>query len=802
MKLRLLYILISLLFAVNISAQQLLVADEQSDTPLALVSVICVDSQKSVITNNLGIVDLSTFGNARSFEIRLIGYESLSITIEELKTLNYKVKLNPKDYLLNQVVVSAQRWSTESAQLPSKIIGIKKAQVEMQNPQTAADLLNISGEVFIQKSQMGGGSPMIRGFSANRLLLSVDGVRMNTAIFRGGNLQNIISLDPFAISNTEVFFGPGSVIYGSDAIGGVMSFFTLEPKFSDSNNMQISGNANMRYSSANNETTGHFDINLGWERWAMTTSVSLFNYKDLKMGKYGPDDYLRPFYVERIDEVDSIMTNSDQRVQNPTAYSQTNFMQKLRYRPNNFWDFNFAFHYSTSSNNPRYDRLIRTRDNLPRYAEWYYGPQKWMMNLLSLEHHRSTQLYDKWSIKGAHQHFEESRISRDFGDNLQSRNIENVEALSINADFLKEFRENDQLFYGIEWVYNDVTSTGFINNIINDASIIGPSRYPKSNWSSYAAYINYNFHVNNELLIIGGLRYNRYILNADFDTTFYPLPFTTAQINNGALVGNLGFNFQPGNNWVFTLNLSTGFRAPNIDDMGKVFDSEPGAVVIPNPDLEAEYIYNGEIGISKGIGENISVDARVFYSILQQAMVRRDYSLNGMDSMMYEGEMSKIQAIQNAAHARVWGFSLGIEARLMKGLQLSSRFNYQKGEEEMDDGSISPSRHAAPMFGLSSLNYEHKKWKMNLYVQYSGEISYESLAIEERSKTYLYAVDSEEKPYSPAWYTINYKLMYQLHDKIQLSAGLENITNQRYRSYSSGIAAAGTNFIFSLNFRF
>lgn len=802
MKLRLLYILISLLFIVNISAQQLLVTDDQTNAPLALVSVICIDSQTSVITNNQGIADLATLDNACNFEIRLIGYESLSITIEELKALNFKVKLHPKDYLLNQVVVSAQRWSTESAQLPSKIIGIKQAQVEMQNPQTAADLLNISGEVFIQKSQMGGGSPMIRGFSANRLLISVDGVRMNTAIFRGGNLQNIISLDPFAISNTEVFFGPGSVIYGSDAIGGVMSFFTLEPKLSDSCNLQVSGNANMRYSSANREKTGHFDINLGWEKWAMTTSASHFNYNDLKMGKYGPDDYLRPFYVERVDGVDSIFNNPDQRVQNPTAYSQTNFMQKIRYRPNNAWDFNYAFHYSTSSDNPRYDRLVRTRDGLPRSAEWYYGPQKWMMNMISIDHIHSTKFYDKWSMKGAYQHFEESRISRDFGDDWQSRNIEKVDALSINADFLKEFRENDQLFYGIEWVYNDVTSTGFINNIINDSTINGPSRYPKSNWSSYAAYINYNYHVNNKLLIIGGMRYNRYVLNANFDTTFYPFPFTTAQINNGALVGNLGFNYQPGNNWVFTLNLSTGFRAPNIDDMGKVFDSEPGAVVVPNPDLEAEYIYNGEIGISKGIGEFVSVDARVFYSILEQAMVRRDYSLNGMDSMMYEGEMSKIQAIQNAAQARVWGFSLGLEARLMKGLQLSSRFNYQKGEEEMDDGNISPSRHAAPMFGLTSLNYEHKKWKMNLYVQYSGEISYESLALEERSKTYLYATDSDGNPYSPAWYTINYKLLYQLHDMIQLSAGLENITNQRYRSYSSGISAAGTNFIFSLNFRF
>ena len=75
---------------------------------------------------------------------------------------------------------------------------------------------------------------MIRGFSANRVLIVVDGVRMNNAIFRSGNLQNVISIDPNMIELTEVIMGPGSVIYGSDAIGGVMNFYTTTPKLSES----------------------------------------------------------------------------------------------------------------------------------------------------------------------------------------------------------------------------------------------------------------------------------------------------------------------------------------------------------------------------------------------------------------------------------------------------------------------------------------------------------------------------------------------------------------------------------------
>ena len=164
---------------------------------------------------------------------------------------------------LDEIVVSANRWKQNSKSIPQKISVITASKVALQNPQTAADLLTISGKVFMQKSQQGGGSPMIRGFATNRLLYAIDGIRMNAAIFRGGNIQNVISLDPFATESTEVLFGPGSVMYGSDAIGGVMSFQTLTPQFSSEEKAFVTGSAVTRYSSANNEKTGHFDVNVG-----------------------------------------------------------------------------------------------------------------------------------------------------------------------------------------------------------------------------------------------------------------------------------------------------------------------------------------------------------------------------------------------------------------------------------------------------------------------------------------------------------------------------------------------------------
>ena len=135
---------------------------------------------------------------------------------------------------------------------------------------------------------------MIRGFATNRVVLSVDGVRMNNAIFRSGNLQNVINIDPFTLQSSEVSFGPSSVIFGSDAIGGVMSFYTLKPELTDGDKPLIAGNVVGRFASANKEKAGHADIMIGGKKWGMVTSATWNDYDDLRQGSRGPDAYLRP----------------------------------------------------------------------------------------------------------------------------------------------------------------------------------------------------------------------------------------------------------------------------------------------------------------------------------------------------------------------------------------------------------------------------------------------------------------------------------------------------------------------------
>jgi len=800
---KILFTCLFLFFVFSIEAQVLTVKDKITRQPVSSATITGSVTGALLNANAKGQVDLSKMALGSTFTISGQGYKTEVMSTQQLEENKYSVYLVESNISLDAVVISASRWQQSKRDVPNKITAIQQKDIIFQNPQTAADLLGQSGEVYIQKSQMGGGSPMIRGFATNRVLITVDGVRMNTAIFRSGNLQNVISVDPFAVENVEVLFGPGSVIYGSDAIGGVMNFSTLSPKLSASDKTLVTGNALTRWSSANSEKTGHIDFNIGLKKWAFLTNISYTDFDDLKMGSKGPAEYLRPEYAERINGVDTKITNSDPEKQIPTGYDQINLMEKVLFKPNDKWSYNYGFHYSTTSDNPRYDNLIRYRSAALRSTEWYYGPQKWMMNNLVIANAQEHNWYDSMKIGLAHQFFEESRHDRNFGAANRTNNTEKVNALSANFDFEKILAEKHSIYYGAEVIYNKVNSTGSIENINTGAIQNGPARYPDdSNWSSYAAFITYRYKASEKVSFQAGTRYNHYLLNARFTDEFYPFPFTSAKVNQGALTGSAGLVYSPAGTWKISTNLSTGFRAPNVDDIGKVFESTPGSVVIPNPDLEAEYAYNVDLGIAKTFSDIIKLDATAYYTHLDNAMVRRNYTLNGSSEIIYDGEASQVQAIQNAANAHVFGIQAGIEIKLPQGVGLNSRYNYQNGEEELDNGTKAPLRHAAPWFGTTHLTYTRSNLKGDFYASYSGEVSFADMAPSEVEKTYMYAIDSNGKPFSPSWFTLNFKVLYQISDHIMLNAGIENITDRRYRPYSSGIVSPGRNFIASLRASF
>lgn len=794
------YIFIFCFFA-NAYAQSVKVVDKTTKIPIPGVAVFNKNQTTTEVTDEDGLVNLDKF-----LDTELIFFQHISFNLKSLKkekvNANY-IYLESNQLGLDEVIISASNFKQNKREIPKSIAIVNADQIKFNNPQTSADLLENTGKVYIQKSQLGGGSPMIRGFSTNRLLISIDGVRMNNAIFRGGNLQNVISIDPLSIEKTEVILGAGSTIYGSDAIGGVMSFYTKSPKLSYTDSLIVDSNVMLRYATANQEKTAHVDVNLGLKKWGFLTNVTYTDFNDLRMGSHGPAEYLRPEYVVTENNQDVIIENNNPKIQKFTGYNQINLMQKVAYKPKDNLDFDLGLFYTTTSDYPRYDRLIRFRGDNLRSAEWNYGPQRWFMSNLKVTKTSSkATFYDNIKATFAYQNFEESRIDRDFEDIIRNIHEESVNALSFNLDLEKDLSKKSSLFYGFEYVFNKVNSIGYTENIEDNTTENTVSRYPDgATWNSTAIYANYKYKPNQKFVLQSGLRYNNVTQSADFtaNNQYLNLPFDQANINADALTASTGITWLPNDILQWKLNLSTAFRAPNIDDVGKVFDSEPGSVVVPNNNLKPEYAYNGELGLKLNFNKKVVFDLATYYTYLDNALVRRDGNLNGETEIIYNNELSNVQSIQNASKSWIYGFEFAALWNISDQLKLTSRYNFIGGTEETD-GTEVPVRHVAPNFGDTHLMWQSDKFKLDTFVNYNNKLSFTQLAPSETEKDYIYALDENGNPYSPSWYTLNFRTQYQLAEDTTVTATLENITDQRYKTYSSGIAAPGRNLIVSLTY--
>lgn len=801
-----LYILAFLLFIfAQVRAQTIKVVNAKNGEPIE--GVILVSETLSTQTDSQGYAKIDNFADEENILFQHASFLKLISQKTKIVNLGETIMLVEDPVRLDEIVVSVNRWQQWKSEIPHIIKTLKPEDVLHYNPQTSADLLAQKGGVFIQKSQMGGGSPMIRGFSANRVLIVVDGIRMNNAIYRSGNLQNVISVDANSLESTEIIFGPGSVIYGSDALGGVMSFNTLAPKLSTSDKTEQWGKIFSRFSSANFEKTVNAAYNVGSAKWAALFNATFSDFDNLRMGAYGPTEYLRPEYLldrpytekDPFTAEDIVVKNGNQKIQKYTAYDQFNLMGKLRFRPNESLDFTFSAHHSQTGDIPRYDRLIEYGGNDLKYAQWFYGPQKWTLVSGRLEYKRDGVLFDKMNVLAGAQNYEESRHDRKVNSTTLRSRAENLGIYSLNIDFGKRFDSKNELFYGMEGYINHIGSNGTAQNMLNgEVQEIAP-RYPDgSYYGSAAGYYSFKFNLNEKFIFQVGSRFTYTHLNGDFDPQHYNFPFTGFDLKNSAFNGNLGIVWHPTKEWQINLHGSTGFRSPNIDDVAKVFDSEPGHVVVPNPDLKPEYARNLELNIIRSYEQKAKVEITGFYTLLKNAMVRRNFTLNGQDSIVYDGEMSRVEALVNAESAVIYGATFSLEYLFSNRFRTRNEVTLTRGE----DSEGIPLRHVPPTFGSSHFIYETPKWFVDFYANFNGGLQFEELAPDEQNKPHLYLPDERGNPYSPGWWTLNLKSNYKVNQDITLGGGVENILDRRYRSYSSGIVSPGINFILSLNARF
>lgn len=703
---------------------------------------------------------------------------------------------------LQEVVVSASKFREFKRRLPYQIESIAASEIAFRNAQTSADVLAQSGQVFVQKSQAGGGSPVLRGFETNRILLVVDGVRMNNAIFRAGHLQNVLRVDQNMLEGVEILYGPSSVVYGSDALGGVIHFKSKMPTLSTSTSTRFATSLLTRYASVNNEFTNHISVDIGGQKFGSLTSFTASDFGDVRQGAQRRDEYpdfgKRPDYVVRENGKDVIKANPNPNVQKGTGYKQYDFLQKFLYKSSDRVQHVLNIQYSNSSDVPRYDRLTQLRNGKLRYGDWYYGPEKRLLTSYQLRM-LGTKLYDELVVTAAYQAIQESRHSRSLGSSSLKSQVEKVDVYSLNTDAQKRLGAHT-LRYGMEYAHNDVASRATNTNITDGSQKPADTRYPDGgntmDW--LAVYLTDQWNLTEAVVLNAGARLNQVNLSSKFvSKEFFPFPFDEAKQANTALTGNLGLVWAPLGSSKLSLLGSTGFRAPNVDDIGKVFDSQPGLIVVPNPDLKPEYAYNLEFSVEQWIGKAVRLNSTVYRTLLRDAISLAPYSFNGQGTLVYDGQPSQVTANQNAQQAHVQGVSLEANVYWSTQWRLQASYTATQGRVEEDNGNETPLDHIPPAYGKASLQWQQQKWKVEAFALYNGWKRIEDYRLKTEDNE-----ASATPEGTPAWYTLNIRSSWAITSYLTIQGAVENILDTNYRTFASGVSAPGRNFIIALRGQF
>ncbi|MGB1283781.1 MAG: TonB-dependent receptor domain-containing protein [Polaribacter sp.] len=791
------------------------------ETGKIVKNVIIFNNAKTInsTTNNLGIADISDFKNDEFIFLSHLSYASFRVKKSELEKNNFVVYLTKESEQLDEVVLSVFKSTAKTSRIAEQIEIVSLKDIQKISPQTSADLLASIPGIKVQKSQSGGGSPVLRGMESNRVLLVVDGVRMNNAIYRKGHLQNSITVAPNLLEKTEVVFGPSSVIYGSDALGGVIHYYTKTPKLSE----KKSGKSSFfsRYSSVNQETTTNVSTELSFENWASFTSISYSSFGDLKIGKkrsHNFQDWGKVFYFSENlngNYAETPTLNSNPALLRNTGYNQTDVLQKFFVPLSEKTDLKINLQYSTSSDIPRFDRLAELKDETDastlKFAEWYYGPQKRLLISSQLFINPNKNWIEKGTLTVAYQNIKESRIQRKFGSLDRSYRKEKVNVFSLNGDFSIPLTEDKTrvLSYGFEFAYNDVQSNAYGKTLnITNNKIDGfsddfkvQSRYPDggSNYTSSAIYVDYRQDISRKSTLNSGIRFTNTQLNATWiDQTFITLPETDISANNSAVTATVGYVFKPNKNWQLNTVLSSGFRSPNIDDVGRVREKN-GDVTVPNILVKPEFAYNAEIGIQKYFNnKKFRIGFNTYYTLLDKYIIRDNFTINGSNEVLFDGELGNVVANQNRGTAYIKGFTASYLGKISDIWNTAGFITYTKGRTKDTHEAMSS---IPPLFGQFELNYKKDNIELGANIRFNSKKNIADYNftegidnVEETPIIDATATEAMNKYYgSPSWFTVALNGRYLVNNNFSVQASISNLFDKHYKEFASGISAPGRN---------
>lgn len=743
-------LLFLMILFVNVSLTQTLsgkIEDEISKKPIAGVNIIVCNSNIGTSSNINGdfLLKMPSKG-IFELEISSLGYKSikLKITADKDSTILNKIILSPTSILIeSEVVITALRMSKNSFSTPSSISIVNLGELNKVQARSTPETLEEASGVYIQKTNHGGGSPIIRGLMGNQILLLVDGIRLNNSTFRYGPNQYLNTIDPFIIEKVEVVKGSGSVNYGSDALGGVVQVLTKEPEFS-ANGMNIKADVYTRWMSNNMEKTGRAQLLFSGKTTSILSGVTYSSFGD-------------------------ILAGGNIGLESPTGYNGLSVDLKLKQKIGQKHLFTLAYQFNEHNNVPRFDKIVSG------YYRFHFNPQKRQLGYVKFE----SPLSDKWNSKILY--------TLSYSQSDEKREIQKTETskLALESDLVETYNASIEIqsrpitkWYfnsGFDY-YSDIVQSNKIESILG-VNKLERGYYPNgSSAQSFAFFTSHNIEFGLFTLNLG-LRYNLHKINVEDQIA------SNFSLKPKAFVYNISILRRLSNICNIYFSTNTSFRAPNINDLSS-FGIFNYGIEIPNPNLTPEKSQTFESGL-KFNAHNSRASFTIYHTTINDLIERIESSFMGMDSI--DGE--RIYQKSNFSKAQLYGIEGEYYQKVSSNFSLSGNFCYTRGQSlSLDE----PLTRIPPFFGRIGIEYNTSN---NFWcrIELAGALKQDQLSSSD-------ILDTRIPPGgTPGWLISNLKVGYE-KKHFNMIIGLNNLFNEVYQTHGSGVHGYGRSLFISINF--
>jgi hemoglobin/transferrin/lactoferrin receptor protein len=679
-----------------------------------------------------------------------------------------------KPVVLKKVVVTATRTEKEPFDVPAIADVLDRRDLmNRQMVRTVPEALKEVPGVMVQKTSHGQGSPHLRGFTGFRTLMLIDGIRLNNSVFRDGPNQYWNTVDPYSIDRLEVVKGPGSVLYGSDAVGGTVHALTAARGAYESG-FHWDRRLFYRYASAERshigraEASGNLDDRLGF-----LVGFTGKDFGDLDGGrdvgrqrKTGYREWDADLKLEYFLNPDEKIVFAHQRVDQDDAWRTHRTIYGIS------WE-------GTTVGNELKRVLDQDRDLT--YVQYHANDLGGFVDAI-----RASVSY-----QGQYEH--QARTRNDGRFDHQGVSVRTTGAwLQLETP-----SEVGRWTWGGDFYFDNVNS--YNRNYDASGGFQGGSiQGPVADDAHYALA---GFFVQDEIpiterfdLILGG-RYTYARVSAhDVED-----PQTGTRISlkdryeqaTGSVRGL--YRLDDAEHWQVFAGVAQGFRAPNLSDLTRLDTARSNEIETPSPGLDPENFLAFELGL-KTRHDNLTGQASAFYTVIDDMIVRTPTGrVIGGDN-----EVTK----QNAGDGYVYGFEVGLSWRFCSQFTAFGSFAWMDSQVKTFPTSApvsvrEPLDRQMPPTGIVGLRWDEEK----------GALWAEGLVTVAGPATKLSTRDESDTQRIPPGGTPGYAVVTlrggaHLRDNLDVSVAVENLTNQDYRIHGSGLNEPGTNVVLAVDWLF